>query len=58
MLKNCPFCGSKNITIEKWIGYYARCNKCGCCFPDCDSKKLASKIWNTRHSEVKNVKSQ
>lgn len=49
-LRECPFCGTSNLTVDNWAGWYVRCN-------DCDvkqtgsSKDIAIHEWNTRAAQ-------
>lgn len=48
-LKPCPFCGSKDIEIFKYIiNYFAQCNNCGMTSGKSTTKKSLILYWNTR----------
>ncbi len=60
-MKNCPFCGSKDVAIEKAPGfdaggpflivpdfYYVACNSCSAEGPHNESVEGAVKSWDIR----------
>lgn len=47
-LKNCPFCGSDNITISNWGLWRCWCQDCLAKTADMLSQKEAIEAWNRR----------
>ena len=47
-LKDCPFCGSRNVSLTEWFGeYFAGCNDCKA--KTVTTRKDYAKIaWNQR----------
>ncbi len=49
VIKPCPFCGSKEITVQKERSFYnAWCLKCFASIAGFETKDAAIKSWNTR----------
>ena len=49
-LKNCPFCGSDNITksLLPGLNWVVGCNNCGCRTPEYSHSCDAVSTWNRR----------
>ena len=48
-LKDCPFCGSDDVGVDKPDGYWvAGCDSCGANSGDCRKKPSAISAWNRR----------
>ena len=49
-LKNCPFCGSKDVTKSLGVGmkWTVGCNNCGCRTRECTHSIDAEDSWNRR----------
>lgn len=57
VLKECPFCGSKNIGVYQW-GIYdwaAQCDYCHSSGMRAASADDAAKAWNTRKEDKKKL---
>lgn len=56
-MKECPFCHSKDVEIEKerqedgWLHYAVTCNYCGCYGPWGATEDYAVEQWNKRGEE-------
>jgi len=54
-LKPCPFCGSKNVTLEDAKRcvkmWFIQCDYCDATFPHFESKYTAIRYWNRRANE-------
>ncbi|MDL9982959.1 Lar family restriction alleviation protein [Providencia rettgeri] len=49
-LRQCPFCGGEDLTIEShsyrtW--FYVRCHSCGLKGPEVNDKETALTVWNS-----------
>ncbi|MCK1144552.1 Lar family restriction alleviation protein [Providencia stuartii] len=49
-LRQCPFCGGEDLTIEShsyrtW--FYVRCHLCGLKGPEVNDKETALTVWNS-----------
>ena len=50
-LKCCPFCGCKDVSVNKdehSYGYFVECSFCGACTAIYDNKMMAIMRWNDR----------
>lgn len=47
-MKNCPFCDSGTLSIERDVGYIVMCSNCLCRGPYSDSEEKAVSAWNNR----------
>lgn len=54
-LRECPFCGSKMITVYEWAMYdwAAQCDYCHSTGMHAASPEDAAKAWNTRKEDKK-----
>lgn len=48
--KDCPFCGSDDLSIVAAEFPYVRCYQCECESRACKTKEQAIEVWNTRAS--------
>ena len=49
VLKDCPFCGSESVIVEKtYPRYYGTCIDCGSTGPTKSSREAATAAWNRR----------
>jgi len=56
-LRECPFCGSFDVTIERYLStrarithYFPNCNSCRC-WHSCLSEEEAVAVWNRRTTD-------
>jgi hypothetical protein len=56
-LRKCPFCGSRDVTIECYVAtrtrlkhYFPNCNSCHC-WDSCLSREEAAAVWNRRETD-------